>query len=153
MNSLFANNYSYDTTDSADLTKKKFEELFNRGWLEDSQNVAGKIDAEGAFVFRSRYSPFSFSTWQRVTYLRGYIVETDSGSTINIRLSSNIGLVFILFLFPLVAINVLFGDNSLMGGKRWNNIIILLCFELFIFLVLKLNSFVLKKKFEKVMGL
>jgi hypothetical protein len=80
MNSLFANNYSYDTTDSADMTKKKFQELFNRSWLKDSQNVAGKIDADGAFIFRRRYSFFTLSSWQQVAYLRGQIVQTQTGA-------------------------------------------------------------------------
>lgn len=152
MDILFREKYSYKVSDSLETTKMKLESLFNRKWYDLSNNVSGRIDTNGAFSFKSRYAVISLVNGQMI-YLKGNLIEDGESTAIKVTLSPNIFLVLTLYLLPLISLNVLFGDNSLMGGSRVNNLIVLSITELFIFTIVKINSILLRRKFERVMGL
>jgi hypothetical protein len=125
----------------------------NNKWYDLSAKYYGAVSEEGAFSFKQKVILFTSSNLGRPVYLDGHLVKNDKNTTINIRLSPNLIFVFIIYLLPLISLNVLYGDNSLMGQQngRVNNFCILLVMELIVFTIIQASSILLRRKFEKAM--
>ena len=117
------------------------------------KKILGTIDDDGSFTFKQKFVFFSFANFGQTIYLNGNLVNNNKDTTINIKLSPNLVFVFVIYLLPLISLNILFGDNSLMGqsNSRLNNFFVVLLMELVIFSIIQIVSFFLRRKFEKVM--
>jgi hypothetical protein len=153
MDILLRKKYSYTVASSYDETKAKLEAILNGKWYDFSKKYYGTIDDDGSFTFKQKIVFFSLTNFGQTIYLNGNLVKNDKGTTIDIKLSPNIVFVFIIYLFPLLLLNILFGDNSLMGQNngRLNNFFVVLLMEAVIFTIIQVVSFFLRRKFEKVM--
>jgi hypothetical protein len=152
MDIRFQKKYSYTIPLSFDETKTKLEGILNNKWYDLSANYYGTVSEEGAFSFKQKVILFS-SNFGRPVYLDGHLVKNDKDTTIHIRLSPNLAFVFVIYLLPLISLNVLFGDNSLMGQQngKLNNFLTLLVMEFIMFTIIQATAFFLRRKFEKVM--
>ncbi len=153
MDILLRKKYSYTVSSSYDETKKKLEAILNSKWYDFSKKYYGTIDDDGSFTFKQKIVLFSLTNSGQTIYLKGGLIKNDKDTTINITLSPNLVFVFTIYLLPLVSINILFGDNSLMGQSngRLNNFLVVLLMELVIFTIIQVVSYFLRRKFEKVM--
>jgi hypothetical protein len=153
MDILLRKKYNYTVASSYDETKKKLETILNGKWYDFSKKYYGTIDDEGSFTFKQKIILFSVTNLGQTIYLKGGLIKNDKDTAINITLSPNLVFVFIIYLLPLILLNVLFGDNSLMGQSngRLNNFFVILLMELFIFTIIQVASYFLRRKFEKVM--
>jgi hypothetical protein len=153
MDILLRKKYSYTVASSYDETKAKLEAILNAKWYDFSKKYYGTIDDDGSFTFKQKIVFFSLRNFGQTIYLNGNLVKNDKDTTIDIKLSPNIVFVFIIYLLPLLLLNILFGDNSLMGqtNGRLNNFFVVLLIELAIFTIIQVVSFFLRRKFEKVM--
>jgi len=153
MNTLLRKKYSYTVSSSFDNTKMKFESIFNNKWYDLSKKHYGTIDDSGAFTFKQKIVFFSVINFGQAVYLKGSLTQKDNGTNINIVLSPNLLFVFIIYVLPLLWLNILLGDNSLMGqdNGRLNNFFVVLIFELAIFAITQISSYFLRRKFESVM--
>ena len=153
MDILLRKKYSYTNASSYDETKTKLEAILNGKWYDFSKKYYGTIDDDGSFTFKQKIVFFSLINWGQTIYFNGNLVKNDNETTINIQLSPNLVFVFIIYLLPLLLLNILFGDNSLMGQSngRLNNFVAVLLMELFIFTIIQISSFFLRRKFVKVM--
>jgi hypothetical protein len=91
-------------------------------------------------------------TFARFAYLKGKIFEKDAdASKVEVVLSPNLVMVCLVYLLPLISINILFGDNSLMGQEngRQNNIIVLVVMVLAIFAITQIACYLLRMSFER----
>jgi hypothetical protein len=138
---------------SYDETKAKLEAILNGKGYYFSKKYYGIVDNEGSFTFKQKIVFFSLTNFGQTIYLNGNLVNNNKDTTINIKLSPNLVFVFIIYLLPFISLNILFGDNSLMGqsNSRLNNFFVVLLMELVIFTVIQIVSFFLRRKFEKVM--
>ena len=153
MDFLLRKKYSYTVPSSFDKTKMKFESILNNKWYDFSKKYYGTIDDSGGFTFKQKIVFFSVINFGQAVYLKGNLTQADNGININIVLSPNLLFVFIIYLMPLLWLNILLGDNSLMGqdNSRLNNFFIVLIFEFAIFAITQIISFFLRRKFESVM--
>ena len=154
MDILLRKKYSYTIASSYDETKKKLESILNNKWYEFSKKHYSTIDDDGSFTLKQNVIFFKLTNWGRQSiYLNGNLVKYKNNTTINIQLSPNLAFVFIIYLLPLFLLNILFGDNSLMEqtNDRLNNFVTVFLMEIFIFTIIQMSSFFLKRKFEKVM--
>ncbi|HEY5408170.1 MAG TPA: hypothetical protein VIJ92_13830 [Ginsengibacter sp.] len=154
MDILLRKKYSYTVASSYNETKTKLEEILNGKWYDFSKKYYGTIDDDGTFTFKQKIVFFSLQNFGHVIYLNGNLVKNDNDTTINIKLSPSLIFVFIIYLLPLLLLNIIFGDNSLMGqtNGRLNNFFVVLLMELVIFTILQVASFFLRRKFEKVIS-
>ena len=152
MNALLQKKYSYILSSSFDVVKTKLEGILNNKWYDISKKYYGSIGNDGAFTFKQKIVFFSAINFGQAVYLKGNLIENNNGTKINITLSPNLLFVFILYLLPFVWLNILFGDNSIMGNNtsRLNNFFVVLVFEIAIFTITQVTSFFLRQKFERV---
>ena len=153
MDILLRKKYSYTVASSYDETKAKLEAILNGKWYDFSKKYYGTVDDDGSFTFKQKIVFFSLTNFGQTIYLNGNLIKNDKNTTIDIKLSPNLVIVFIIYLLPLLLINILFGDNSLMGqtNGRLNNFFVVLLMEAVIFTIIQVVSFFLRRKFEKVM--
>ena len=153
MDILLRKKYSYIVASSFDEAKTKLEGILNNKWYDLSRKYYGTIDDDGTFTFKQKIIFFSLTNFGQAIYLNGNLKKNDKGTTINIKLSPNLVFVFLIYLLPLLLLNISFGDNSLMGQSngRLNNFFVVVIMELVIFTIIRLASFFLRRKFEKVM--
>ena len=152
MDILLRRKYNYTVASSYDETKAKLEAILNGKWYDFSKKYYGTIDDNGTFTFKQKIVLFGLVNFGQTIYLDGNLIKNDRNTTINIKLSPNLVFVFIIYLLPLISLNILFGDNSLMGqvNSRLNNFFVLLLMELVIFTIIQIALFFLRRKFEKV---
>jgi hypothetical protein len=153
MDILLRKKYSYIIASSYDETKMKLEAILNGKWYDFSKKYYGTVDDNGTFTFKQKIIFFSLTNFWQTIYLNGNLVKHNNDTIINIKLSPNLVFVFIIYLLPLLLLNIIFSDNSLMGQNngRLNNFFVVLLMELIIFTIIQIASFFLKRKFEKVM--
>ena len=153
MDILLRKKYSYTVLSSYDETKTKLKAILTGKWYGFSKKYYGTIDDDGSFTFKQKIVFFSLTNFGQTIYLKGGLVKNDKDTTINITLSPNLVFAFIIYLLPLILLNVLFGDNSLMGQNngRQNNFFVVLVMELVIFTIIQVASYFLRRKFEKAM--
>ena len=153
MDILLRKKYSYSITSSYDETKSKLEAILNGKWYDFSKKYYGTIDDDGSFTFKQKIVFFSLTNFGQTIYLKGGLVKNDKDTTINITLSPNLVFVLIIYLLPLILLNIVFGNNSLMGQNngRQNNFYVVLVMELVIFTIIQVASYFLRRKFEKAM--
>ena len=153
MDILLRRNYSYALASSFDETKTKLDKILNNKWYDLSQQYYGTIEDDGTFTFKPKITFINVTKTGRAAYLKGGLVKNDSGTTINITVSPNLVFIICIYLLPLLFINILFGDNSLMGqtNSRLNNFFVVCIMELVIFSIVFISSFYLRRQFEKAM--
>jgi uncharacterized membrane protein YciS (DUF1049 family) len=154
MDILLKQKYSYKIPASFELTKMKLEKMLNNKWYDLSKKYYGSIDNEGTFTFKQKIIFPAILTFGQTVYLTGNVLKNESGSIIQITLSPNVFFVILIYLLPLLWLNICFGDNSLLGqdNSRLNNFFVVLFVESFLCSVILVRSFFLKKKFEKAIG-
>ena len=153
MDILLRKKYSYTVLSSYDETKTKLKAILTGKWYGFSKKYYGTTDDDGSFTFKQKIVFFSLTNFGQTIYLKGGLVKNDKDTTINIILSPNLVFTFIIYLLPLILLNILFGDNSLMGQNngRQNNFFVVLVMELVIFTIIQVASYFLRCKFEKAM--
>ena len=153
MDLLLRQKYSYRISNSFENEKEKLEKVLNGKWYDFSKTLCGVMNSDDTFTFNYNLFPLWRFNILRIVYLRGQILNNGNDTTINITLSPNVGLVCILYLLPLISLNIFFGDNSLMGddNTRLNNFMVLLFAELTLFIIIQIITFVLRRKFEKAL--
>jgi len=153
MDILLRQKYSYRISNSFDSEREKLEKVLKGKWYDFSKTICGVMNSDDTFTFYFNLLPFWRFNLLRIVYLRGQILNNGNDTTINITLSPNVGFVCILYLMPLINLNIFFGDNSLMGegNTRLNNFLVLLCSELTLFIIIQIITFVLRRKFEKAL--
>ena len=115
MDFLLRKRYSYPIAQPYEVTVEKMKSVLGGKWYDLSRNYYGRIDETGEFNFKSKIS-FSIGVGNSsAIYLKGKITGTGDGSLINTRISPNIGLVVLIYLLPLICINIFFGDDSIMN--------------------------------------
>jgi hypothetical protein len=120
------------------------EDLLTGKLLNFSKRYYGTVSDDGQFIFKQKIFFFDLMIFGQSVYLTGIIKQKDNGSTITITLSPNLFLVGIIYLLPLLCINILFGDNSLLeqSNGRFENFSSVILIDLFIFFSFKEgNSF------------
>lgn len=155
MDILLRKKYSYDVSDSFANEKRKLQTTLETKFYDLSKSVSGDMHTDGTFTFNYNLIPLWRFNLVRFVYLKGQILETEKGSKINATISPNIFLVLLLYILPLLNLNILFGDNTLMGSdtSRLNNLILLILIEITLLLIIQIISYVLKLKFEKTLRL
>ena len=155
MDILLRKKYSYDVSNSFANEKMILEKILKTKFYDLSKSVSGEINNDGTFTFRYNLIPLWRFNFVRVVYFKGQILETEEGSKINARISPNIFLVLLLYILPLLGLNIFFGDNTLMGSdtSRLNNFIVLMFIEITLLLIIQIISYMLKLKFEKTLKL
>ena len=153
MDTLLRKKYSYTISSSFDETKMEFERKLNNKWYDLSKKYCGIIEDNGAFTFKQKIVFFSVINFGRAVCLKGNLTRKGIGTSINIVLSQNLLFVFLIYLLPLLWLNIFFGDNSLMGqdNSRLNNFFVVLICELVIFALIQVSSFFLRRKFESAL--
>ncbi len=153
MDILLRKKYSYQVSDAFVSEREKLEKVLKGKWYDFSKTICGVMNSDDTFTFHFNLLPFWHFSIVRIVYLRGQIVNNGNGTTINITLSPNVGLLCILYLLPLISLNIFLGDNSLMGNDntRLNNFLVLLFLELILFIVIQIITFVLRHKFERAL--
>jgi hypothetical protein len=153
MDILLRNKYSYNLRNSLEQTKEKLLAVCGGRFDTFSSRLPEVIDEDGNFNLRSNFSLISPVSSGQAIYLRGQMVPTEGGTAVNIVLSPNVAFIFAFYLLPIVSLNVLFGDNSLMGagGTRFNNITIIVIAEIVVVLIVQISSYFMKRKFENAL--
>jgi len=153
MDLLLKKKYSYRISNSFENEKEKLEKVLKGKWYDFSKTICGVMNNDGTFTFCLNLVPLWRFNIVRIVYLRGQILNNGNDTTINITLSPNIVFLFILYLLPLISLNIFFGDNTLMAddNTRLNNFVILLLMELTLFMMIQIIAFVLRLKFEKAL--
>ena len=151
MDFLLKQTKTYNLQGSSDFLKKRLEDLLTGNVLNFSKRYYGTVSDDGRFTFKQKIIFFDLTLFGQGVYLKGVVKKRDNGSTITITLSPNLYLVGIFYLLPLLCINILFGDNSLMGESngRLQNLSIVILMDLCIFLFIQVRKFLLRRKFEK----
>jgi hypothetical protein len=151
MNFLLKQTKTYNLEGSSDFVKKRLEDLLTGNVLNFSKRYYGTVSEDGRFTFKQKIIFFDLMIFGQSVYLTGILKQKSKGSTITITLSPNLFLVAIVYLLPLLCLNILFGDNSLMGRSngRLENFIIIILVDSLIFLFIQLRKFFLQRKFEK----
>jgi hypothetical protein len=151
MDKLLRKKYNYTLASSYDSTKMKMQEILTNKWYDLSKPFYGNIEADGTFSFKQKFVFLSTIPFGQMVYLNGKLTQDDRGTLINISLSPNLFLVFLIYLFPLLLLNIFFGDNSLLGSShtRLNNAWVVLLMELILFIMIQIPSYLLRRKFEK----
>jgi len=151
MNLLLKQTKTYNLDGSSDFIKKRLEDLLTGKLLNFSKRYYGTVSDDGQFTFKQKIIFFDLMIFGQSVYLTGILKQKGKGSTVTITLSPNLFLVGIVYLLPLLCINILFGDNSLLGQSngRFENFSIVILMDLFIFLFIKVRKFILRRKFEK----
>jgi hypothetical protein len=151
MDLLLRQKYNYKISNSFETEKEKLEKVLKRQWYDFSKTICGVMNNDDTFTFYFNLLPLWRFNILRFVYLRGQILKSGNGTTINITLSPNVALLCILYLLPLISLNIFFGDNTLMGddNTRLNNFLVLLFSELTLFIIIQIIAFVLRRKFEK----
>ena len=151
MDLLLKQKYSYRISNSFENEREKLEKVLKGKWYDFSKTLCGVMNSDDTFTFNYNLFPFWRFNILRIVYLRGQILKSGNGTTINITLSPNMGLVCIFYLLPFLSLNIFFGDNTLMGddNTRLNNFLVLLFSELTLFIIIQIIAFVLRRKFEK----
>jgi hypothetical protein len=152
MDILLRKKYSYTVASSYDETKAKLEAILSGKWYDFSKKYYGTIDDDGSFTFKQKIIFFSLTNYGQTIYLNGNLIKNDKGTTINIKLSPNLSLVFLIYLFPLYLLYVIFADNSAMGqiSDRLKVFFVVILIGLGILTIIQIASFFLRRKFEKV---
>ena len=142
MDILLRKKYSYTVASSYDETKTKLEAILNGKWYDFSKEYYGTIDDDGSFTFKQKIVLVSLTIFGQTIYLKGRLVKNDKNTNINITLSPNLIFVVIIYLLPLILLNILFDDNSLMGQNngRLNIFFAVLFMELIIFTIIQVAS-------------
>ena len=155
MDILLRQKYSYRISNSFENEKEKLEKVLNGKWYDFSKTLCVVMNSDDTFSFNYNLFPLWRFNIFRIVYLRGQILNNANDTIINITLSPNLGFVCILYLLPLISLNIFFGDNSLMGddNTRLNNFLALLFSELTLFIIIQMITFVLRRKFEKALRL
>jgi hypothetical protein len=153
MDFLFRNKYCYTVAASYEATKILLGTLFDARSFDFLKNHYGLIDEEGNFFFQRKYVFLSVLKYGEVVYLKGHLVNKENSTLINISLSPNPILIFIIYALPLVLLNVFFGDNSLMGqdNSPSGNFFAILIIEVFFIALIQICSILLRRKFERAM--
>src|SRR5579863_3333697 len=153
MDILLRKKYAYSLSGSFEETKKKLQAVTGDRFSTFSSRLSEIVEADGSFNLRSNFSLFSLVNCGQTIYLKGQIVAAGNGTDINIILSPNFVFPFIMYLLILVSLNILFGDNSLLGSKtgRFNNFMVIVIMEIVIFSLVQISSYLMKRKFEKSM--
>lgn len=153
MDILLRKKYAYSLPGSFEETKKKLLAVTGDRFSTFSSRLSEIVEADGSFNLRSNFSLFSLVNYGQTIYLKGQIVAAENGTDINIILSPNFVFPFIMYLLLLVSLNVLFGDNSLLGSKtgRFNNFMVIVIMEIVVFSLVQISSYFMKRKFEKAM--
>ena len=107
MDFLFRKRYNYIIPSSFDQTKVKFESILNNKWYDLSKKYYGTIDENGAFIFKQKIVFFSVINFGQAVYLKGNLTQSDNSTNVNIVLSPNLLFVFIIYLMPLLWLNIL----------------------------------------------
>ena len=151
MDLLLKQKYSYRISNSFENEREKLEKVLKGKWYDFSKTLCGVMNSDDTFTFNYNLFPFWRFNILRIVYLRGQILKSGNGTTINITLSPNMRLVCIFYLLPFLSLNIFFGDNTLMGddNTRLNNFLVLLFSELTLFIIIQIIAFVLRRKFEK----
>ena len=150
MDARLRNRYNYHFTGSFEKTKADLEAMLHNKWNDLSKKFWGVMQEDGSFSFKTK---FSLIGWVRVIYFKGEIIKAGDGSDVRIILSPNVFLLIAIYLLPLISLNILFGDNSLMGesNERWDNLISLLIAEIILVGAILLSSFFIRRNFEKAL--
>jgi hypothetical protein len=153
MDILLRKKYTYNLPDSFERTKEKLQAASKDRFSNFSSRLPEIIGEDGSFNLRSNFSLFSAVNYGQTIYLKGKIAPTTEGTTVNIILTPNFVFLIVFYLLPVVSLNVLFGDNSILGSKttRFNNFMVIVMFEIAIFSVVGISSYFMKRKFEKAM--
>ena len=151
MNFLLKQTKTYSLDGSSDFIKKRLEDLLTGNVLNLSKRYYGTVSEDGRFSFKQKIIFFDLMIFGQSVYLTGIVKQNGKGSTITITLSPNLFLVAIIYLLPLLCINILFGDNSLLGQSngRFENFSIVILIDLCLFLFIQVRKFILMRKFEK----
>jgi len=151
MNFLLKQTKTYNLNGSSDFIKKRLEDLLTGNILNFSKRYYGKVSDDGSFTFKPKISFFDLPIFGQSVYLTGILKQNGKGSTVTITLSPNLYLVGIVYLSSLLCINILFGDNSLMGHSngRLQSLSIVILMDLCIFLFIQVRKFFLRRNFEK----
>ncbi len=152
MDSLLRKKYSYKISASFDATKAKLEGIFNSKWYDLSKNFYGSIDENGTFSFTKKFVFGYTMHYGKTIYFTGNLVRDKEDTIVNIKLSPNITFVIIIYVLPLLLLNIFFGDNSLLGqeNSRLNNFGVVLLLEVVIFTIIQISSFFLRRSFERL---
>ena len=155
MDVLFRRTYTYKNIDSFEAAKERLVSVFNKKkWYDITKDISGEIDDDGAFSFRANYYFTSLVRSVQKVFLNGNLIKEGDSASIRITISPNLALVFAIYLIMLLSLNILFGDNSILGHNgKLSNFLLLLFFELVLFAFIQINSFLLRRKFEKLMGI
>jgi hypothetical protein len=151
MNFLLKQTKTYNLDGSSDFIKKRLEDLLTGNVLNFSKRYYGTVSDDGRFTFKQKIILFDLMLFGQSVYLTGILKQNEKGSAITITLSPNLFLVGIVYLLPLLCLNILFGDNSLMdqSNGRLENFSIIILMDSFIFLFIQVRKFFLRRKFEK----
>ena len=151
MNFLLKQTKTYNLEGSSDFIKKRLEDLLTGNVLNLSKRYYGTVSEDGRFSFKQKIIFFDLMIFGQSVYLMGIVKQNGKGSTISITLSPNLFLVAIIYLLPLLCINILFGDNSLLGQNngRFENFSIVILIDFCLFLFIQVRKFILRRKFEK----
>ncbi len=151
MNFLLKQTKTYNLDGSSAFIKKRLEDLLTGNVLNFSKRYYGTVSDDGRFTFKQKIIFFDLMIFGQSVYLTGIVKKRDKGSTIIITLSPNLFLVGLVYLLPLLCINILFGDNSLLNQSngRLENFSIVILMDLCIFLFIQVRKFFLRRKFEK----
>lgn len=153
MDLLLRKKYSYRISNSFESEREKLEKVLKGKWYDFSKTICGVMNSDNTFSFYFNFLPFWRFNIVRIVYLRGQILNNGNDTKINITLSPNVALLCILYLLPLISLNIFFGDNTLMGDNntRLNNFLVLFFLELTFLMIIQIITFVLKRKFEKAL--
>ena len=142
MDIFLRKDYSYNVEGSYDSNKMRIEGLLNSKWFYTSRSYSGEVNEDGTFSFRQKISflEFNMSKQGKISYINGALKQNGDGTTIDITIRPNMGLLLIMYLLlPLLFVNIVFGDNSFMGdGSRLNNSLIVFVFELVLFFLIQI---------------
>jgi len=150
MDIFFRKQYNYSVPSSFNETRERLKELLSGNLFNLSKNYYGTVTEDGEFTFKRKFVFFRALNYADTTYLKGKISKNDKDTNISITISPNVLLVFVVYLLPLICINIFFGDNSLMGqtNSRIHNFSIVLMLELILVTTIQISSFLLRQKFE-----
>ncbi|HMG82279.1 MAG TPA: hypothetical protein VK559_04530 [Ferruginibacter sp.] len=154
MDFLLRKKREYKIGKPLETTINELTTLFNKKkkWYTLSKTIKEKKDAKGEYGFKSDFKLFNMITIRQTVYLEGQIRTDEKGSVIDITFSPSIWTVLIIYIFPLLSLNILFGNNSFFGNNisKEGAFLGLLIFEVF-FLTTALIPVALEtRKFEKI---
>ena len=153
MNLFFIKKFEYLTDESLEDIRERVQSLISRKWYDLSENITGRRGDNGTYVLTAKWT-LMYTYWIELSpaYLGLKLETIETKTRIKASLRPNSVLVFSFYLIAVVFLFELFGGTSLEGSKIFI-LTFLPFFDLILFLLMKMYTYNLKNRFERLMHL